>query len=242
MSDTNKYLSKWTGAQIDQTYEAMSNLSFDASESNKLIYMNNNGKFSVTTFFKDDIALVTPSAWESGAVNNFLIKDSNEKISPSTYNFYSFISYRNSPGVSDPAGYIPYFYTSGNGSEVKYYLTSTNITPTQVSTAFSDIEDLKEAVGSETGGPLSSRVAKLELDVASLVSAISTLTSRISALENEVGTIQNQYVYIEDEGEHAEVMVSGNNIIFVNDDIETSGNNITITTSGTYLSGNEIHL
>ena len=174
-----KYLSKWSGENIDRAYEVIKDLNI--GDMNKLTYVDSNGNLKATSFTKEKIGLLDTVSWSAKPSNNFVIKNENGNIALSNYNYYSFVGYWDSGAATGPEQCLSSFYTETSGSITKYYVQNTGITTLQLRTAFSDIEDLKAAIGGGGETDLTSRVAALE-------GTTSILTTDVFNIKNQIGT------------------------------------------------------
>lgn len=84
----DRYVSRWSGKQIDKAFETIKNIS--ASDNNKLVYIDSFGKLAASIFTKEEVALKSP-LWSNGEAENFIIKGVDGTVSVSSYNQYSFI-------------------------------------------------------------------------------------------------------------------------------------------------------
>lgn len=192
----DKYLSKWSGENIDRAYEAVQHLG--TGQVDKLTYVDSYGNLRVTSFKKEKLGLIDTVTWESVSIptNSFLIKNSNGEIAPSNYNYFSFIGYRESGATTGPNGCLASFYSTTSGGSTKYFVENTGITTSQINIAFSDIDYLKEAVG--TGGTdrsLITRVSNLETSTTELQTSVQILTNKDS--EHDLA-IENINTYLDD--------------------------------------------
>lgn len=176
---SNKYLSKWSGENIDHAYEVVRHL--NSNQADKIAYIDSEGNLKATSFKKESIGIVNTLDWNSEPAYNFAIKDVNGKISLSSYNSYSFISYNDSlSSGNNPSGNLAYFTTFTVGNVTKYYIEDTGISVVQVTTALG-------------------KVAELETQLAAALTTIRGLTSRIESLEAEKDKLYRQGVMYRDD-------------------------------------------
>ena len=224
---SNKYLSKWSGENIDHAYEVVQHL--NSNQADKIAYIDSEGNLKATSFKKESIGIVNTLDWNSEPAYNFAIKDVNGKISLSSYNSYSFISYNDSlSSGNNPSGNLAYFTTFTVGNVTKYYVEDTGISVVQVTTALGKVAELETQLAAAL-----EQVAELEAQLTATSQEINSLKQRVSAIEGD-------YV-VAGTGEHTEVEVSGNSIKFISN-VTTSGDEISFTQSSTHLDGNDILL
>lgn len=132
MSGENpKYLSAYTGAQIDKAYRIVSNI--QPSGNGKLVMINTNGELIASPFSLEEVAS-KPINWDTATLQNFIQYDGAGVTRVSEYNANSFMR----SVIAATNNNIPSFYKQGN----IIYLQDSGISTFSIQNAFSSIESL----------------------------------------------------------------------------------------------------
>lgn len=221
-NENEKYLSKWSGENIDRAYEVIKDLNI--GDMNKLTYVDSNGNLKATSFTKEKIGLLDTVSWSAKPSNNFVIKNENGNIALSNYNYYSFVGYWDSGAATGPEQCLSSFYTETSGSITKYYVQNTGITTLQLRTAFSDIEDLKAAIGGGGETDLATRVAALE-------GTTSILTTDVFNIKNQIGTSSQEGSILYRLAQIDNTLTTKADINYVDTALATKANTSDVTTA-----------
>lgn len=187
-NDEPIYPSSWTGQQIDKAYEILQSIS--SSDQNKIVYINNNGHLSPTSFTQDSIAIKT-SSWSEGEEGCFIVKNRDGKLSVSEF---------------EPAAFQPRVTVGGHESipmllwTGKFFdIASSGLTVYDLRAVISECDSTKQYIndninpsieGIQTSiSELQGRVDTIEAEVDPTV--IQNLSSRVERIEQIIGSSTN---------------------------------------------------
>ena len=262
MSGENpKYLSAYTGVQIDKAYRTVSNI--QPSGNGKLVMINTNGELIASPFSSGDVAS-KPINWDTATLYNFIQYDGAGGTRVSEYNANSFMR----SVIAATNNNIPSFYKQGN----IIYLQDSGISTFSIQNAFSNIESLSNneivsgnvnlvapeslILNKKGGGTINIDLTQLvnlvQRDITDVISQVQvdnpskvpssalmySVNSRVVALETQLSEALQEIISLKQRVS----AVEGNYVTAMTDEhteVEVSGNTIKFI-SDVATSGNEI--
>lgn len=219
MSEENpKYLSAYTGAQIDKAYKIVSHI--QPSGDGKLVMINSNGELVASPYSSGEVAN-KPTNWSVATLQNFIQYAGAGETEVSDYNANSFM--RSVAIAVD--GDIPTFYNQGNVVR----LQDSGVSISSIQEALSKIETLtsNEIVSGSvnTIHPESLILTKENEEVINI-----DLTQFVDLFQKKI-TVSNKL--------NADLVYSGTNNIFLTPGDQSIAGNKTFTGSTRFDFGNE---
>jgi len=262
MSGENpKYLSAYTGVQIDKAYRTVSNI--QPSGNGKLVMINTNGELIASPFSLEEVAS-KPINWDTATLQNFIQYDGAGVTRVSEYNANSFMR----SVIAATNNNIPSFYKQGN----IIYLQDSGISTFSIQNAFSSIESLSNneivsgnvnlvapeslILNKKGGGTISIDLTQLvnlvQRDITDIISQVQvdnpskvpssalmfSVNSRVVTLETQLAEALQEISSLKQRVS----VIEGNYVTAITDEhteVEVSGNSIKFI-SDVATSGNEI--
>jgi len=262
MSGENpKYLSAYTGVQIDKAYRIVSNI--QPSGNGKLVMINTNGELIASPFSLEEVAS-KPINWDTATLQNFIQYDGAGVTRVSEYNANSFMR----SVIAATNNNIPSFYKQGN----IIYLQDSGISTFSIQSAFSSIESLSNneivsgnvnlvapeslILNKKGGGTINIDLTQLvnlvQRDITDIISQVQvdnpskvpssalmySVNSRVVALETQLAEALQEISSLKQRVS----AIEGNYVTAMTDEhteVEVSGNTIKFI-SDVATSGNEI--